>query len=138
MNKLVLDTNILIYAKDEDSKFHSQVMDLIMMGEFELYTTTKNLSEYYAVVTRGEVPISTPDEALEDIVQFSSAFNILYSNNESLRVLKDLSSTHRPKGLKIHDFEIAAISISHGISGVFTLNKKDFKQIESLEVISVE
>jgi predicted nucleic acid-binding protein len=34
MNKLVLDTNILIYAKDEDSKFHSLVMDLIMSDEF--------------------------------------------------------------------------------------------------------
>ena len=136
MNKLLLDTNILVYAKDEDSQFHSRVMNLITVGEFELYTTSKNLAEYYAVVTRGEEPVLTPKEALEDIVQFASAFIIIYPSKDSFLILQNLISEHVPKGLKIHDFEIAAISLSYGIPNIFTLNKKDFKSISGLEVVS--
>lgn len=138
MNKLVIDTNILVYSKDEHSQFNSWVMRLFADESFVLYTTAKNLSEYYTVVTRGEYPKATPQEALEDIKQFISTFNIIHSSKNSLLILENLISEHRPKGLKVHDFEIAAISLSNGIQGIVTLNAKDFKSINNIKVISPE
>lgn len=51
MNKLLLDTNILIYSIDEDSKYFNKSQNLFS-EHFELYTTSKNLSEFLSVVTR--------------------------------------------------------------------------------------
>jgi len=65
MNKLLIDTNILIYSKDSSSRFHSAAVKIIR-GNFQLFTTSKNLSEYYAVVTKGANPFLTPAEALND------------------------------------------------------------------------
>lgn len=43
MSKLLLDTNVLIYSIDEDSKYFTKVHN-IFSDQHELYTTSKNLS----------------------------------------------------------------------------------------------
>jgi predicted nucleic acid-binding protein len=58
MNKIFLDTNVLIYAKDKSSKYNKWAIDLISQP-FRFYTSSKNLSEYFAVVTRGNNPFLT-------------------------------------------------------------------------------
>jgi len=45
MSKILVDTNILIYAKDSSSSFHSIANNVFNNGD-ELYLTSKNLSEY--------------------------------------------------------------------------------------------
>ena len=57
MNKIFLDTNVLIYAKDKSSSYHERSTKLLSQP-FQFYTSSKNLSEYFAVVTRGEISVS--------------------------------------------------------------------------------
>jgi len=52
MNNLLLDTNVLIYAIDEDSKYFHSVQRLLYSDNVKLFTTSKNISEFLAVVTR--------------------------------------------------------------------------------------
>lgn len=66
MSKLLVDTNILIYSKDSSSVFHD-FAERVIKSNTKLYTTSKNLSEYYAVVTKGSSPLLSPLEALKDI-----------------------------------------------------------------------
>jgi predicted nucleic acid-binding protein len=40
-NRLLVDTNILIYAIDTDSRFNKQAIELIQNPDYELYTTSK-------------------------------------------------------------------------------------------------
>ena len=61
MNSLLIDTNILIYAIDEDSKFHLNSKKLIENSNYNLYTTSKNISEFLVVLTRAQ-QISVPIE----------------------------------------------------------------------------
>lgn len=82
MNKILVDTNVLIYAKDTDSVFHQ-----------------KSLGRSYSI-------------------------------------LQDLISQHKPKGLKIHDFEIASIAIAHGVNQIATFNKSDFQSIQEIAIIT--
>lgn len=42
MSKLLLDTNVLIYSIDEDSKYFTKAHN-IFAEQHELYTTSKNL-----------------------------------------------------------------------------------------------
>ena len=44
-NQILVDTNILIYAVDEYSKFHDRAIDLIFNSNYEFFTTSKNISE---------------------------------------------------------------------------------------------
>ncbi|MEK6783609.1 MAG: type II toxin-antitoxin system VapC family toxin [Bacteroidota bacterium] len=136
MNKLLLDTNILIYSKDKSSQFHLRSQALLS-AEFELYTTSKNLAEYYAVTTKGVSPLLTSEAALADLDEFSANFTVLFPNELSLDILKKLIKVHSPKGLVIHDFEIVAISLANDITRIATVNADDFKNIERIEVVSI-
>ena len=46
MNKVLLDTNVLIYSIDEESKYFNIAQKLIYSYKFELFTTSKNISEF--------------------------------------------------------------------------------------------
>ena len=61
MSKLLLDTNVLIYSIDEGSKYFQKAQD-IFSKQLELFTTSKNLSEFLSVVTRiPKNPLSLKD-----------------------------------------------------------------------------
>jgi len=44
MSKIFIDTNILIYSIDEDSRFYSKSQAILFDSNFDLYTSSKNLS----------------------------------------------------------------------------------------------
>ena len=52
MNNLLLDTNILIYALDENSKFHQRAKNILTDGKYNFFITSKNISELFAVCTK--------------------------------------------------------------------------------------
>lgn len=88
--KILLDTHILIYAIDEDSK--SQ--ELLYNSNFELFTSFKNLSEFLSVVTKVSInPQITEDElvVIEDstnilIILYPTESIFLYSKNCSKNI----------------------------------------------------
>ena len=75
MSKLLLDTNVLIYSIDEGSKYFNKAHN-IFSEQFELYTTSKNLSEFLSVITRIPNPLSLKD-ALIVIEDFVNVMTIL-------------------------------------------------------------
>ena len=135
MNSLLLDTNVLIYIKDRSSIFHAWAQE-ILQGEYIFYTTSKNLAEYYAVTTRGVDPALSPQVALSDLLDYLQFCQILFPDPTSQNVLLELIANDKPTGLKVHDYEIAAIAIANGIPSLATNNPGDFKRIESLRIIS--
>ena len=135
MNSLLLDTNVLIYIKDKSSSFHAWAQE-ILHGEYIFYTTSKNLSEYYAVTTKGSEPALSPQMALSDLHAYVEFCKILFPDSASQDVLFDLIARDSPTGLKVHDYEIAAIAIANGIIHIATNNPGDFKRIDDLQIIS--
>jgi predicted nucleic acid-binding protein len=134
MSKVLVDTNVLVYAKDSSSIFHSDALALFK-GVDDLFITSKNLTEYYAVTTRGDKPLLTPSEALLDINEFISSCSLLYPSETSHQELSLLILKYNPKGLLIHDFEIAAIGLANGINNMATFNKRDFQRISELVLL---
>ncbi len=136
MNKILLDTNILIYAIDADSKYHKKSLDLIYDSTLSLYTTSKNISEFLVVLTRTEAIRIEVKEALEILLDLLSISNItvLYPTEESSEVFYNLIKKYNPSGLRIHDFEIISIGLSCGIRKIATRNISDFKNIKEVEI----
>ena len=138
MNKRVLiDTNILIYAVDEDSIFHEKALKLLFNTKFDLYTTSKNISEFLVVLTRTDSIKIDIIEVLKILNNLVSNFSILYPGENSSQKLQELLKKYKPRGLKIHDFEIASIALVSGISQIATKNIDDFKKIKEISLINI-
>ncbi len=137
MNKVLVDTNLLIYTVDEDSRYFSQAHRIISDPGVELATTSKNLSEFLAVVTRIPRNAMPINDALAVLADFMSVFKILYPSERSSKILINLIKKYQPVGLEIHDFEIASIGLASGITQIATLNKKDFNRIKEISLYPV-
>ena len=83
MNRILVDTNVLVYSVDEDSKFNSRAIKLLTNPNYNLYTTSKNLSEFLVVLTRGiEVPLNII-EAIDLLEDLMANLTILYPSKNS-------------------------------------------------------
>jgi len=137
MNELLLDTNILVYAVDEDSKFYTQTRSLFDKKDFELCTTSKNLTEFLAVTTCTKIPALSIDDALGVVEDYVHALTVFYPNEQSFARFRELLLKYKPTGLRIHDFEILSIALAHQVEKVATFDIKDFSGIEEIKLISV-
>ena len=120
MSKILVDTNVLVYVIDKDSRFYFQSRQLLFESNFELFTTSKNLIEFLTVVTRGkEIPLSI-EKAMSVVKDFTRVFTILYPTKSSFVIFEELLEKYRPTGLKIHDYEIISIGLVNGINQIAT------------------
>ena len=134
-NRILVDTNILIYSIDADSKFHQKSLEILLDPENELYTTSKNISEFLVVLTRAETVRINVIDALGILSELLTDITILYPNEKTHLIFYELLKKYKPAGLKIHDFEIASISLANGIDKIATENKSDFKNIEEIKIL---
>ena len=134
-NRILVDTNILIYSIDADSKFHKKSLDILLNPENELYTTSKNISEFLVVLTRSETIRINVLEVLEILSELLMNITILYPSRQTHLIFYELLKKYKPTGLRIHDFEIASISLANGIDNIATENRSDFRNIEEIKIL---
>lgn len=137
MSKLLIDTNILVYGIDQDSKFFPQSRNLLDGSDHQLVTTSKNLLEFLAVVTRKSGYDLKTELALEILDDIIRGINVLYPSQDSLAIFLELVDRYQPSGLKVHDFEIVSIGLAAGIHQVATFNEKDFKNVKEISLLKI-
>ena len=136
-DKLFVDTNILIYAVDEDSKYHGQSLHLIQHSEYNLFLTSKNITEFFVALTRtSDINISSR-ECLECLDSLLFYFDVIYPNQGSLVKLKYLIYKYNPSGLWIHDLEIISMAMEYEIFKIATKNVQDFEKVEEIEILTL-
>lgn len=72
------------------------------------------------------------------VEDFINTFTILYPTKESYLIFIDLLKKYSPNGLKIHDYEIISIALSHNIKNIETANQKDFSGIKEIKLVSIK
>ena len=137
MSRLLVDTNILVYGIDEDSKFFDQSRRILDYSDYQLVTTSKNLVEFLTVVTRSSGYALETEDALEILDEIIQGIQIIYPSQDSLAMLLELSRRYQPSGLQIHDFEIISIGLAAGIYDVATFNEKDFKAVNEISLLDL-
>lgn len=136
-DKALVDTNILVYAIDEDSQYYEKSHQFLFDANYQVYTTSKNLVEFLTVVTRNP-NISLPiEDALSSVKDYENMLKILYPSKSTFTKFKELLEKYKPTGLKIHDYEIAGISLANKIEQIATFNVKDFEEITEIKVIKL-
>ena len=136
MNKVLLDTNVLVYSIDEESRYFGKAQAVLLNTSIEKYTTSKNLSEFLTVITRFPEKSLSIEDALLVINDFQSLTTILYPTDQSFSIFLNLMRKYKPHGLQIHDIEIISIGLANQIRHIATLNIKDFIVVEEIDIFS--
>ena len=131
MTNVVVDTNVFLYALDEDSAYHQRCKTLLSSSEVALHTTSKSVSECVAMMTKLNVEKSEIERTLEDV---SKDLVILYPSPLSLPLFKRLFSKYEPRGNRVFDIEIVSIMLAAGITQLATINTKDFRGIDEISL----
>lgn len=134
MSKVLVDTNILVYGIDEDSAFYKRSRKILEQETYQLVTTSKNLIEFLAVITKSSGYNLNNDTALEIVEEIIQGIEILYPTQESMDIFLDLMNRYQPIGLKVHDFEIISIGLANGVDEVATFNTKDFRSVKEISL----
>lgn len=139
----LLDSNILVYANNVDSPFHTPCKKLVegaINRRFPAYIAHQNLLELYAVVTdkrRVENPLA-PEDATSLINFYLTARNIsvLYPSPATFCVLEKLIKDHRPLSHAIFDLVLVALMIENGITTIHTANTRHFSNFKEITAVS--
>jgi predicted nucleic acid-binding protein len=138
----LIDTNILVYAYNEDTPFHEkalQILENALNKNINAAIADKNLFEFFAVITdekRIENPV-TIIEAIE-IIDFlvNSNIKIIYSSPFTFLKTIELVKKHRIKRQEIFDINLVALMIQNKIDTIITANDKHFRSIKEINVLN--
>jgi predicted nucleic acid-binding protein len=132
-DKVFVDTNILVYARSVSSPFHrvavTRLDDLEDTGA-ELWISRQTIREYLATLTKPGAttpPISLPD-LIVDVQGFQSRFQIAEDGPSVTTRLEILLMAIYCGGRQIHDANIVATMLAHGIPTLLTHNVADFQR----------
>lgn len=134
---LFVDTNVLIYATDPQSPFQpiaDQLLEQAYTTDLVMALSPQVLREYLAVAARassagGRMQLA---DALENVESFRSAMHILEEGSASLDQLTELLHQIPTAGRRVHDANIVATMLAHGIQRLVTHNTADFARFAHL------
>jgi predicted nucleic acid-binding protein len=138
----LIDTNILVYAYNEDVEFHEEALRILenaLNKTINAAIADKSLFEFFAIITdsrRVENPI-TVDEAIE-IINFlvDSNIKIVYSSPFSFLKTLELIKKYKIKKQEIFDINLVALMIQNKIDTIITADDKHFKNRKEINVIN--
>ncbi len=130
---IVIDTNVLLYYFKDNTKYYKVSVSILENENLNLFITTKNISELFAVLTKQKISWANILLFFNDIQKNCT---ILYPDKRSLNLFKNICTKYEPQGNKIFDMEIVSIMLSNGINTIATFNHKDFKEISELQIFN--
>ena len=139
---LVFDTNVLVYAVDEDSPFHAPCRDRVSQARNDAspaFLTWNVCYEFLRVTTHARAPVSpwTLHEAwgyLEALLA-SPGFEVLVATRRHAAVLAQTVAEHPDvRGNLAHDLHTAVLMREHGVSRICTRDS-DFRRFTFLTVV---
>lgn len=136
---VLVDTNVLLAATDRSRVHHAAAVGFLTLDERNLAITPQIVREYLAVATR---PVETNglglpvSDALDNVGEFLAAMTLLAEDHRRTTRLLDLLAGGGALGKQVHDANVAAVALAHGVGTIVTDNLRHFARFASL--IAVE
>jgi predicted nucleic acid-binding protein len=134
--RVMLDTNVLLAATDESRAEHRDALKVVndwAAGHTDLCTSGQVLREYLAVATRpakqNGLGLNLPD-ALENARAIRARTRLLTEDSRVADRLLGLLADIECRGKQVHDANLVATMLVHGIGTVITMNLEDFARFE--------
>jgi predicted nucleic acid-binding protein len=139
-NKVLLDTNILVYSINQKSELYKparKFIEELLESEMIIYIPDKALYELYRVLSsRAFLAHLNQKEAYQIWQQFafSKAFEVIYSDEKILKTTDKLLEMF-PQS-HIFDLQIMACGLVNKVDVIYTNNTKDFPAINEIKIVS--
>lgn len=136
-DRVVLDTNILLAATDYTRAEHVlavEALDVWLASGLVLYTSGQLLREYLAVATRPTERDGLgmgQSDAVADVSALRSRLRFLTEDARAADRLTLLLGAVTRTGAQVHDANIVAAMLVHGIDTVVTSNVDDFRRFDA-------
>ena len=123
----LIDTNILIYAYEEEESEKKEVslklVEKCFANEAEYAISVQNLAEFIAAYTsKGKGKKELLEEAIRGIAEHNNFLKISYNENTIVNALNIIKEANAP----FWDALIAATMLENNIHKIYTENTKDF------------
>jgi len=143
-DRAVLDTNVLLAATDEGRVEHESAVESLNVwpgSGVVLYTSGQILREYLAVATR---PVAqnglgmARSAAVANVRTLRTRLHLLDEDEKVSERLLDLLDAVECVGKQVHDANVVATMLVHGVDTVVTINTGDFARFaEHVQVVGL-
>jgi predicted nucleic acid-binding protein len=145
---VLVDTNVLLAATVPLRSLHRAALTVLNQWPNQgtvLAASVQVFREYLAVATRPAeanglgLPVS---DALSNVDAFLGRMRLLAEGESTWTHLRELIAHHRCQGKQIHDANVVATALSHGIAQLVTANVGDFlrfsPKVKVIDLATVE
>ena len=137
--RVLVDTNVLIYATLEDDPRFARSRDLLLArGGHERFVSVQNLAEMYPNLTgpKMEHP-DPPSVARAKIASVASlpTLQVLPLTGDVQSIALELCEKYGIVRQRYYDAQLAATMIAHGIRTLVTENTQDFRDITEIRAV---
>lgn len=139
--KILIDSNILIYAINRDSPQHKQIRkflaDQFKNKQNQLFLAQQNILETLHVLTHSKFPRPMGStEGIKLLNQLLGQFTIISPLPETIFIFKRLWRKYTQGADFIFDLYLVATALTHDIKIIVTDNEKDLGQFEEIDIIN--
>ncbi len=140
---LFLDTNVLLTATDESRLQHWHATQLFARSNrhgLRLAVSGQILREYLVVATR---PVDVNGlgldvrDATANVSEFLRRLDLYDETEAGSERLCRLARIHDLRGKRIHDANIVATMMAHGIRALVTQNLEDFALFDEIAIVDM-
>ncbi len=141
MDRVLIDTNILIYADDDKSAFHeksNRILEDGLAGNYQLSISARSLLEYYRFMSS---QIKGDSKKLGEILETClfyiehDSISILYDDEVTTQITFEIALEKDVFSGRIYDTNLYAISLQNDIDIIYTKNIKDFPNDSDVLII---
>lgn len=137
--RCVVDTNVLVHGTVRGGGKHEEAREWLTSLQRQgatLCVTTQILREYLAVLTsrRFFEKTFTPDEAVSEVEGLLPSLRVLDEPTGCAALLRDLVRRYEVRGAQIHDANIVAVMLYHGVPRIATYNRSHFGQFHEVSL----
>lgn len=133
---IFIDTNVLIYATNENSSEQKTALRAIkelLESDSQIHISNQILREYLVVVTRNNIHYLK--QAISNVNLFEDVFLLLDDNPVVRKNLIRVVSDYQVTGKQVHDANIVATMQAYKIKYLLTKNVNDFRRFLNLITI---
>jgi predicted nucleic acid-binding protein len=138
--RVLIDTNVLIYATlEDDPRFARSRQLLLFSGDGERFVSVQNLAEMYPNLTGPKMEHPDPPSVARAKIQSIASLptlQVLPLTGDVQAVALELCEKYGITRQRYFDAQLAATMVAHGIRTLLTENTQDFKGMSEIRAVN--
>ena len=138
-----MDTNILVRLANAAERDHERVrraIDAVIEDGDELVLVPQVLYEFWNVATRTQNAngLELPNDAAMALFdEYAFGFPLLPDDSRIFGAFRGILAKYGVRGVRSHDLRLVATMVAHGVPAILTLNTRDFRRYDEIELVAV-